>query len=31
MAPKDENKLYETGDTGVPAAEGDFSLEEILA
>lgn len=31
MAPKNENDLYETGGTGVPAAEGDFSLEEILA
>ena len=33
MAPKDENNLYDTltGGTDVPAAEGDFSLEEILA
>ena len=33
MASKNENdlNLYDTGDTGVPAAEGEFSLEEILA
>lgn len=31
MAPKNENDLYGTGSTDVPAAEGDFSLEEILA
>ena len=33
MAPKDEKSLYDTltDGTDVPAAEGDFSLEEILA
>lgn len=31
MASKNENDLYETGSTDVPAAEGEFSLEEILA
>lgn len=31
MASKNENDLYGTGSTDVPAAEGDFSLEEILA
>ena len=31
MASKNEKDLYETGGTDVPAAEGEFSLEEILA
>lgn len=31
MASKNEKELYAAGSTDVPAAEGDFSLEEILA
>lgn len=31
MAAKNEKDLYGTGSTDVPAAEGEFSLEEILA
>nr|WP_326185744.1 hypothetical protein [uncultured Oscillibacter sp.] len=31
MASKNENELYGTGTTDVPPAEGEFSLEEILA
>ena len=33
MAPKDEKSLYDTlsAGTDVPAAEDDFTLEEILA
>lgn len=31
MASKNDKDLYGAGDTGVPPAEGEFSLEEILA